>query len=125
EGGGLKRVQSQGLQHAGLPQLEKAQVIFSQASPDGKNELIATDDNRLYMYREGAGLLRFHAKDSVYLSSNVIANCSWVTDKMLAIGTLRGGVVFMESDSAKTLEISNYYTGLPDNQVYALHTDHH
>ena len=71
------------------------------------------------MRRDSTGITPFLPADSVYLKANVIVNASWVTDNMIALGTLRGGVVFIDAESGQTYDIINYYSGLPDNQVYA------
>ena len=125
ENEGLKMIEGQGLKPAGIPQLQRSQLIFSEQSPDGKTDLIATEENHFFLQREGLPLREFRPKDSLYLSSNIVANCAWVTEQMVAIGTLRGGVAFVDTETGETLEISNYYAGLPDNEVYALHTDGH
>ena len=125
ENEGLKMIEGQGLKPAGIPQLQRSQLIFSKQSPDGKTDLIATEENHFFLQKEGLPLREFRPKDSLYLSANIVANCAWVTEQMVAIGTLRGGVVFVDTETRETLEISNYHAGLPDNEVYALLTDEH
>ena len=122
---GLKKIEEEGLQPADIPQLQGAQLIFSERAPDGKTYLMATEDNRFFLKKEGQPIDEFKPKDLTYLSTNVVANCTWVTERLVAIGTLRGGVVFVDTETGGTLEISNYYAGMPDNEVYALHTDRH
>ena len=123
ENGGLKKIQEENLMATGLPQLQKKELVFVERSPDQKTDLIATGDNHFFMLKEGQPLRRFQPNDSLYLISNVVANGTWVTDKLLAIGTLRGGIVFVDSETGKTEEILNYHAGLPDNEIYALHSD--
>ncbi len=120
---GLKMLEGDHLQPSNIPDLQNLQLTFSERSTDTKTDLIATEDNRFFLYKEGQPLSSFRPMDSVYLRSNVVANCTWVTERMIAIGTLRGGIVFVDSETGETLEISNYYAGLPDNEVYALFTD--
>ncbi|MBY0435525.1 MAG: hypothetical protein K2U26_15595, partial [Cyclobacteriaceae bacterium] len=99
--------------------------VFSEPSPDKKTYFIATEDNRFFILKEGQALRECKPNDAAYLNTNVVANATWVTESLVAIGTLRGGVVFINIDNEETVEISNYYTGLPDNEVYALLTDRH
>ena len=122
---GLKKIVGETLQPSDLPPVQMAQLVFSERSPNGKVDLIVTQDNRFFLGKEGLSLIPFFPTDSLYLSANVVAKCTWVTDRMVAIGTLRGGIVFADIETGETLEISNYYAGLPDNQVYALLTDRH
>ncbi len=125
EDDGLKKIAGETLEPANIPGLDRAQLVFSKPSPDEKTFFIGTDDSRFFIYNEGQALTEFKPKDILYLSSNVVANCTWVTNRMIAIGTLRGGIVFVDPETGETLEISNYYAGLPDNEIYALHTDLH
>lgn len=122
---GLKKINGAALEPSGIDAVKDTHLIFSRPSPDEKTYLIGTVDNRFFLQRDGAATIEFTPKDALYLSSNVVANCTWVTDKLVAIGTLRGGIVFVDINSGDTQEISNYYAGLPDNEVYALHTDRH
>jgi hypothetical protein len=121
---GLKKVNGGSLEPSDIAAVKGAHLIFSRPSPDEKSYLIATVDNRFFIQRDGAST-ELVPKDILYLASNVVANCTWVTEKLVAIGTLRGGIVFIDIETGETQEISNYYAGLPDNEVYALHTDRH
>ncbi|MBS1544716.1 MAG: hypothetical protein JST14_13855 [Bacteroidetes bacterium] len=116
---------SSSLEPAGFPELGDAEIIFSESSPDAKSYLIATDDGRLFLRRNGTTTVEFKPNDMLYLNNNVMANASWVTNTLVAIGTLRGGVVFVDVDTGETKDILHYFTGLPDNDVYAIHTDRH
>ncbi len=120
---GLHKINGEKLDSVGIPGLPREQLIFSEASPDKSRNLLATEDNRLFLM--GKALVELKPKDSTYLINHVIANASWITNTMIAVGTLRGGVVFMDTETGDILETTNYQTGLPDNEVYALHTDRH
>ena len=125
ETGGLKKLLNRSLQNVDIDGLQQKQLIFSELSPDGKKDLIATDDNRFFIKIKGVPLREFKPRDSLYLTTSVVVNATWVNDRMVAIGTLRGGVVFVDVESDDTYEISNYYAGLPDNEIYAVYTDRH
>ncbi len=100
-------------------------IVFSEPSPDGKSFLVATDHNQLFVHRDGSGPLEIKPNDLEYLASNVVVNATWVDENSVAIGTLRGGVVFLDLETSETKEITNYFTGLPDNEVFAIHADRH
>lgn len=55
------------------------------------------------------------------LASNPIG-ITWITENLLAISSLSGGVMIVDKRNGTT-EIVNYYNGLPENQVYAMKTD--
>ncbi len=122
---GLKLITGDTVKPAEWPLLANDQLVFSEKSPIAKTDFIGTRGNKFFLKRKNQPMTEFQPKDSVYLYSNVVANCVWVTERMVAIGTLRGGIVFVDPETGETLEISNYYAGLPDNEVYALLTDGH
>lgn len=61
--------------------------------------------------------------ESDFLQANTLVGGTWVTDNLIALGTLRGGVIFVDPTTGETREITNYYTGLPDNEVFSLFGD--
>ncbi len=122
ESEGLKKISGDALGQSDI--LEGRHLVFSEMSSDEKSYLLATEDNHLFLFRNGA-LREIHPKDIDYLVSNVIANATWINDRTVALGTLRGGLIFVDLESTETLETTNYFTGLPDNEVFALHADRH
>ncbi len=121
ENEGLKKVGENQLVASDL--FQGGHLVFSEQSPNGKTSFVATEDNRFFTKREGSPVLEMQLKDAEYLNANVVANAAWVNEKLVAIGTLRGGVVFVDIETGETTEITNYFTGLPDNEVFAIHTD--
>lgn len=97
------------------------EIVFS--SKVGDNYVVGTGNNDIYTCGNNLRFKKVSLKDSLYLESNVIVNGTWVNAQMLAIGTLRGGVVFVNPITGITLDIINYATGLPDNEVFQLITD--
>lgn len=99
-------------------------LVFSEPSPDNQRYLLATESGKFYLYAKGRAA-EFLPQDSTYLVSNLVANAAWVNERQVALGTLRGGVLFVDLETSATLETTNYFTGLPDNEVFAVHTDRH
>jgi hypothetical protein len=95
-------------------------VFFSRIEDD---YVVATSDNKLWVVNESLQLKAIPVEDEKYLNASAIINGSWVNKQLLAVGTLRGGVVFLNPITGRTLEIVNYATGLPDNEVFALIPD--
>jgi ligand-binding sensor domain-containing protein len=85
--------------------------------------LIGTDDNKLYLLKDNQPLQEIILQDETYTNAGVIINAAWVNEKLIAVGTLRGGVIFINPTTGATEEIINYNTGLPDNEVFALICD--
>jgi hypothetical protein len=123
ENEGLKKVTGNTLGPTDI--LAGRHLVLSEPSLDGKTYLLHTDDDEYYLMREQGRLMLIVPKDAEYLSQNVVVNAAWINDKSVAFGTLRGGVLFVDIESMATLETINYYTGLLDNEVYAIHTDRH
>jgi hypothetical protein len=98
------------------------EVIF--VSRVDNNYVIATGDNRLHTCSENLDLKPVHTlQDQAYIDASVIVNGSWLNRQLLALGTLRGGVIFVNPINGITEEIINYSTGLPDNEVFQMVTD--
>lgn len=87
--------------------------------------LLGTADNRLFLCEEDMTLREITIADAAYLSASVFVNATWVNKDLVALGTLRGGVVFINTATGATEEIINYSTGLPDNEIYMLAKDRH
>ena len=52
-----------------------------------------------------------------------LSTAKWINPQLFVLATLRGGMIFVNALTGKTVEIVNYATGLPDNEVYTLMTD--
>jgi hypothetical protein len=96
-------------------------IIFASRLDD--SYLIGTSDNRLFICRNDLSLTEVVLKETGYVDASVIVDGSWVNSRLVAIATLRGGIVFVDPVTGSIVEIINYNTGLPDNEIYALITD--
>ncbi|HEU5289387.1 MAG TPA: triple tyrosine motif-containing protein, partial [Cyclobacteriaceae bacterium] len=118
---GLFEVDSDRITPASIGLSDSTALIFALKYND--QYLLGTDDNRIYKYTENKKLKEIKLEDAVYANAGVILNATWVNEKLIAIGTLRGGVMFINPQTGKTEEIINYNTGLRDNEVFALICD--
>lgn len=100
---------------------ERTSLLFAERQDNVY--LFGTSDNRLVLGYENMRLKEIKAIDSVYLSASVLISAAWVNKDLVALGTLRGGIVFINPNTGETEEIINYNTGLPDNEVYTLIKD--
>lgn len=99
------------------------QILFIERLANTENYLIGTASNRLFLYTGDGGLSEIKIKDQAYLNSHVVSAGVWLNEQVIAIGTLRGGVMFINLNTGVTEEIIDYDTGLPDNEVFALLCD--
>jgi len=100
-----------------------ADVVFT--SPLEHSYLIGTSDNHIYFCSADLRLHEITLEDQKYINASVVVSGSWINKQLVALGTLRGGVIFFNPITGKTDQIINYNTGLPDNEVFALMSDHH
>jgi ligand-binding sensor domain-containing protein len=87
------------------------------------NYFIVTEEQKIFIAGKTGELRPLVLADDRYLKSSVIVNGCWVNSNLLAIGTLNGGVVFINPTTGKTEEIINYYSGLPDNEIFCIKRD--
>ena len=52
-----------------------------------------------------------------------IIEAKWVNDSLIACSTYANGIIFLNYNDLKYLEVTDYHSGLPDNEIYALHAD--
>jgi hypothetical protein len=118
---GMLSVEKNNLKASNAALQNLSEVSFSEKL--GNEYLLGTTDGRLYNYSENKKLKEIPLADKEYAKAGVVINGSWVNKQLVALGTLRGGVMFINIINGKTEEIINYNTGLPDNEVFALMCD--
>ncbi|MDL5047351.1 triple tyrosine motif-containing protein [Oscillatoria amoena NRMC-F 0135] len=89
----------------------------------GDTYLLGTSDSRLYVCGKNLRPREIVLSDAAYASASVIVSAAWVRADLVALGTLRGGVLFVNPKTGVTEQIINYSTGLPDNEIYTLYCD--
>ena len=99
------------------------QILFVEKLGTTGPYLICTTSNRLFTCGADNIPKEIAIKDQPYLNTHIISDGAWLNDQVIALGTLRGGVIFINITSGATEEIIDYNTGLPDNEVYALLSD--
>lgn len=92
-------------------------IIFTTRLDD--TYIVGTAGNKVYSVDSNLEPKVISIKDQSYLDASEITSGTWVNRQLLAIGTLRGGVIFINPLNGLTEQIVNYSTGLPDNEVFA------
>ncbi|MGE0770633.1 MAG: triple tyrosine motif-containing protein [Cyclobacteriaceae bacterium] len=98
------------------------ELLFTDNQGSKSNVLIATTTDKLFVF-DGNQATPINPEDAEYIGSNIMIGGCWVNEDLIAIGTLRGGVIFLNPHTGTTEQITNYYTGLPDNEVFAMLAD--
>lgn len=88
-----------------------------------KQYFAITESQQLIVFNEKGEMRNVSLSDQQYLKSGVIVSGVWLSPKLIALGTLNGGVVFVDPATGKTEEIINYHSGLPDNEVFCMRRD--
>lgn len=96
-------------------------ILFS--ARYGDRYLIGTSGNKLYTCDSDLVMHEIVLEESDYLNARVVVGGAWVTDRLVAIATLRGGVVLVDPVAGSVKELIDYNTGLPDNEIYSLFVD--
>lgn len=121
ESGNIFKLENNNLAHADFSLPDDVDVVTT-ATLNGDYVVLASN-NRIYACSKRLALKEIILQDQGYADASVIVNIAWVNSQLIALGTLRGGVIFANPISGKTLEIANYTTGLPDNEVFAIMSD--
>ncbi len=119
---GVKKVGKTSLENPALKSLEEKNVEFIAESAEG-TYLIGLADNSLSLLKEGKEI-PIELEDN-YLANSIIIDGVWISDTLIAIATLRGGVAFINPDKGEIEQVVNYANGLPDNEIFAISIDQH
>lgn len=119
--GGIFKVGDDKLLRSTLDIPAGAEVTFS----SGMNNfyILGLSNNKVLLTGEDLRMKQLNMEDQAYADASVVVNGSWINRDLFVLGTLRGGMMFVQSGSGNTQEIVNYNTGLPDNEVYTLMLD--
>ncbi len=120
---GILKIEGNKLEPPNFPWADNISIEFSASSPVSNFTLLSVS-GRLFL-SSTSGLREVNLMDKEFLIHNIPIAASWLNAELVAIGTLRGGVIFINPQTGETQEVTNFYTGLPDNEVYALLVDRH
>ncbi|MEP2773738.1 MAG: hypothetical protein ABJH05_16410 [Fulvivirga sp.] len=119
---GFKKVGDTSLESPGISSLEEKNVEFIAEGPDNAY-LIGFANNSISILKGGEET-PIELEDN-YLSSSIIIDGVWISDTLIAIATLRGGVAFINPNKGEINQVVNYANGLPDNEIFAISLDQH
>ncbi len=120
--GELLQLQENRLIVSTLPFPKNDELMFINKLKDSPQYLAGTLSGKILIYNN-SDFKELVIADSTYVNDNILVSGKWVNKELIALGTLGGGVVFINAITGKTEEVISYYTGLPDNEVFALMVD--
>jgi len=119
---GLLKIEGDKLIPSNFPWTDNLTIEFSATSPTSHVTLLNVSGGRLFL-ASANGIKEINVANKDFLVHNIPIAANWLTDELVAIGTLRGGIIFLNPQTGVTQEVTNFYTGLPDNEVYAMMVD--
>jgi ligand-binding sensor domain-containing protein len=101
--------------------IPKADIIFSAALSKSAN-IVGTIDNKLYTC-SGNYFKEIKLKDAAYIEHCELLDAVVMDERTVVIATTKGGCLVVNIETGETKSIINYYSGLPDNEIYAIGKD--
>lgn len=96
-------------------------IVFSLAL-NTSSTIVGTDENKIFIVT-GNQTKEIVPSLADILAKSIILSGSLLHPELLAVGTLRKGVVFINPTTGEVVENIDYFSGLPDNEVFALMGD--
>ncbi|MFP4556298.1 MAG: SpoIIE family protein phosphatase [Bacteroidales bacterium] len=103
---------------AGLPIGED--INFSVIHDDAV--FFGTSANRLFKF-DGNNFAHFPLDDQNYITASLLNGGISLSDSVLALSSHNGGVILVNANDGSTINILNYFSGLPDDEVFSLGLD--
>lgn len=122
EGQGLHRIESDTLFPIVTGYLtENRDILFALPYNDEK-VLIGTDDNKLQLF-DRILYQDYEISNPGYLEENILADAVMISDSLIALSTLYGGIMVVDRSTGDLVTLLNYQNGLSDDEIYAISTD--
>jgi ligand-binding sensor domain-containing protein len=96
-------------------------IIFSTPLNENTN-LIGTISNKLFIL-SGISFKEIKLKDASYIEHCELLDAVVMDPQTAVIATTKGGCLVVNIQTGETISVINYYSGLPDNEVYAIGKD--
>lgn len=92
------------------------------ASPNRQNEFAVDLEGGLYQRKQGE-MKPHHHYDRLQEADVVITDLEWVNDSLVACSTIESGVFFLHVNDSSYFEVTDYHSGLPDNEIHDVYAD--
>jgi hypothetical protein len=101
-----------------------SEIIFTSTHPKTGNMIIGTESGGVFLMSEKSPAAELKFDDVAFVRQNLLVSGVWINESQVALGTLLGGVVLVDTRTGVTFDHLDFSTGLPDNEVFAMTTDH-
>lgn len=85
-------------------------------------QIVGTTDNKIYQF-DGKQFTQILIKDQAYINESYLTGGISLNNNTIALSTLIGGCIMINSKTGETTQIINYASGLPDDEVTAMGKD--
>ncbi len=97
-------------------------IVFA-SEINNDTALLASENGNIYLLSNNQ-LLQFNYDDYEYTRASRINSGITLNDKKsIVLSTLAGGIVVIDHSTGKTLNIINYKSGIPDDEIYSIGLD--
>jgi len=98
-----------------------SEILFGIEYGDS-NALLGLDNNSVFWFN-GNNFSKVELEDQEYLDESFLKDAAWLEKNIFSLSTILGGCMIVDVVTGKTVNILNYQTGLPDDEIYAIGKD--
>lgn len=95
--------------------------VSSSHNKDSRPPLLVDYEGKVFVWDDRAKAITHN--ELIAEQGYEINEAKWINDSLIACSTFSDGVIFLNYNDIKYIEVTDYHSGLPDNEIHALHTD--
>ncbi|MCX8492317.1 MAG: triple tyrosine motif-containing protein, partial [Cyclobacteriaceae bacterium] len=107
-----------------VPLPSASEIIFCSGNSKTGNLVIGTEAGSVFLMNPKSPATELKFNDAVFVRQSLLVAGVWINDSQIALGTLLGGVLLVDTNTGATIDHLDFNTGLPDNEVFAMMADH-
>ena len=121
-GNGLKKVTSSGIEAVANGEIFSSVEIITAIEYAKDTVLLGTNENEIFLF-DGTEITPFEVDAKDYLLESSLTGGLELSARQFVLSTLTGGCIIIDKKTGNTVNILNYQTGLPDDEIHAMGTD--
>lgn len=105
-----------------LQKVDSKKNIAYTSKRKGKPELVIDFEGNIFSYNEKE-FKELPQNSLVKKGAYEVHEIQWINDSLFVCSTFERGLLFFNANQPKGITVTDYHSGLPDNEIHALHTD--
>ncbi|MEP1033427.1 triple tyrosine motif-containing protein [Ekhidna sp.] len=105
-----------------LTVINPAKKVAYSSRRAGKPDLAVGFDQQIYIYQDFE-FKKLQQNRSLEEMGVEVKEIQWLNDSLFVCATYENGLILFNERDSEYAEVTDYYAGLPDNEVYTIHTD--